>query len=98
GGEALTKNDKDKIHGADLMLTLDDSGNLVIRGEMKDAKEWMAETKAPERPNGFVGPRGIQSPEGRPRGGREQVRPAPRGGGGLSASPDSCLPYTAPAR
>jgi hypothetical protein len=96
GGEALTPRDRGQIHGSTAMLFLDDRGNLVMSDEMSQTKEWIAETKVPDRPinGGFVGPRGIQSPERSvPRGGR--MVPTPRGGG-LSSSPDSSLPDMAP--
>jgi hypothetical protein len=95
GGEALTKNDKDKIHGPEAMLTLDESGNLVIHDEMGDAKEWTAETKEPERPDNMRNGGNIRSPESG-RMPRRDVRPPPRSGPGLSNTPDPSLPDMAP--
>jgi hypothetical protein len=96
GGEALTPRDRGQIHGSGAMLFLDEWGNLVIGDEMSQIKEWVNETKMPERSNRIVGREGsIQNPEHRLPHMRDPRGPSPRGGG-LSSSPDSSLPDMAP--
>ena len=90
GGEALPAKERDKPHAYGAMLFLDDAGNLVISDEASQAKEWIAETKEPERPTTDVGRRGFQNPErGRfPRGRGERGGPRAPGGGSDSSLPD----------